>query len=121
MYSILQNDQNKMDELLQLTKDYGLNFLQNINSRPTSAKENNIELKNKLLADGMGTEEALKEFAKIKCQELLEIVAEKARIINEDGDVYQQPHIFFCNGEAHKNWVDKDSILNCVDLENFCY
>ena len=62
MYSILQNDQNKMDELLQLTKDYGLNFLQNINSRPTSAKENNIELKNKLLADGMGTEEALKEF-----------------------------------------------------------
>ena len=65
-------------------------------------------------------EEALKEFAKIKCQELLEIVAEKARIINEDGGVYQQPHIFFCNGEAYKNWVDKDSILNCVDLENFC-
>ena len=30
-------------------------------------------------------EEALKEFAKIKCQELLEIVAKKARIINEDG------------------------------------
>ena len=30
MYSILQNDQYKMDELLQLTKDYGLNFLQNI-------------------------------------------------------------------------------------------
>ena len=63
---------------------------------------------------------ALQEYAKIKCQELLGIVAEKARIINEDGDVYQQPHIFFCNGEAYKNWVDRDSILNAVDLENFC-
>ena len=65
-------------------------------------------------------EEALKEFAKIKCQELLEIVAEKAKIRDEDGDVYEQPKGFYCNGELYETWVDKDSILNCVDLENFC-
>lgn len=64
--------------------------------------------------------EALEEYAKAKCQELLEIVAKKAKVKNEDGKVYQQPHIFYCNGEEHKIFVDRDSILNAVDLENFC-
>lgn len=40
----------------------------------------------------------MKDYARLKCQELLEIVAEKAKIIDEDNDVYEQPHIFYCNG-----------------------
>lgn len=61
-------------------------------------------------------EEALKEFAKIKCQELLEIVAEKAKAEIK----------YECSGntggEYLDEWavVDKDSILNAVDLEKFC-
>ena len=46
-----------------------------------------------------------KEYARMKCKELLEIVAEKARI---DFDEYWEAI------------VDKDSILNAVDLETFC-
>ena len=63
---------------------------------------------------------AMADFARYRCQELLEIVAEKAKVKNEDGKVYQQPHIFYCNGEEHKIFVDRDSILNAVDLETFC-
>jgi hypothetical protein len=62
---------------------------------------------------------SMQEYAKEKCQELLEIVADKAKIIDEDGDTYQQPHIFFCNGEVYKNWIDKDSIINAIDLDEF--
>ena len=46
----------------------------------------------------------LEEYAKMKCKELLDIVAEKAEITG-------------CCSSPH---IDKDSILNCVDLENFC-
>ena len=49
-------------------------------------------------------EEALSEFAEFKCQELLEIVAEKVEIsYNRFGEEY----------------VDKDSILNAVNLKEF--
>ena len=64
-------------------------------------------------------EEAMKEYAKMKCKELLEIVAEKAKIRDEDGDVYEQPKGFYCNGELYETWVDKDSILNAVNLNEF--
>lgn len=46
----------------------------------------------------------MKSYAKEKCQELLEIVAEKAEIsFNRFGEEY----------------VDKDSILKAVDLDEF--
>jgi hypothetical protein len=53
----------------------------------------------------------LKEFAELKCKELLEIVAEKAKIKE-------------VNYEDEMEWVnytivDKDSILNAVDLKEF--
>ena len=62
---------------------------------------------------------SMKEYTTLKCKELLEIVAKKAKVKNEDGKVYQQPHIFYCNGEEHKIFVDKDSLLNAVDLDSF--
>ena len=64
-------------------------------------------------------EEAMKEYTKMKCKELLEIVVEKAKIRDEDGDVYEQPKGFYCNGELYETWVDKDSILNAVNLDKF--
>ena len=60
---------------------------------------------------------AMQEYAKQKCQELLLLVAEKARIIGEDGN--KQPYTFYCNGEEYEVSVDKDSILNAVDLDSF--
>lgn len=64
-------------------------------------------------------ETALIGFAEMKCKELLEIVAKKAKIRDEDNDTYYQPHIFYCNGDRYKTWVDKDSVLNAVDLKQF--
>lgn len=64
-------------------------------------------------------ENAMKEYTKLKCQELLEIVTKQAKIVDEDGDVYQQPHVLYCNGEEYKTWIDKESILNCVNLDEF--
>ena len=61
----------------------------------------------------------MKEYAKMKCKELLEVVAKKAKIRDEDGDVYEQPKGFYCNGELYETWVDKDSILNAVNLDEF--
>ncbi len=73
-------------------------------------------------------EEAMKEYAQRKCKELLEIVAEKADIGMKKKSNYG----------THRKWqnvkedevdlfdyqvqyfVDKDSILNVVDLEKFC-
>jgi hypothetical protein len=49
--------------------------------------------------------EALSEFAKMKCEELLEIVVEKAEL---------SLGISSCNYV-----VDEDSILNAVDLDEF--
>ncbi len=46
----------------------------------------------------------MKEYAKLKCEELLEIVAEKAESYVIGGLVSQ---------------VDKNSILNAVDLDEF--
>lgn len=76
-------------------------------SRDTGIKSTEILLSN------------IDKFLKLKCQELLEIVADKAKILDEDNDVYEQPHVFYCNGEEYKTWVDKNSILNAVDLDNF--
>ena len=61
---------------------------------------------------------AMKSYAKIKCQELLLLVAEKARII-EDGDVDNPYEEYFLDLGGFLR-VDKDSILNAVDLEKFC-
>jgi len=46
----------------------------------------------------------MKEFAEYKCKELLEIVAEKAEVNVLNYNSYE---------------VDKDSILNAVDLNSF--
>jgi hypothetical protein len=57
--------------------------------------------------------QAMKEFASLKCKELLEIVAEKA-----------ETREMFVNG-SNGGWYDKvgkvnkDSILNAVDLKEF--
>ena len=61
----------------------------------------------------------MQEYARLKCKELLEIVAEKAKIKTENNLVYQQPYKFYCNKEEHSIFVDKDSILNAVDLNSF--
>ena len=57
---------------------------------------------------------AMKEYARLKCEELLKIVAEKAKANIEytySGNV----------GEYRDEWaiVSKDSILNAVDLNEF--
>ena len=60
------------------------------------------------------TIKAMQEYAEIKCKKLLEIVAEKA-----------ETKELFVNG-SNGGWYDKvskvnrDSILNCVDIESFC-
>jgi hypothetical protein len=51
--------------------------------------------------------QAMQEYALMKCKQLLEIVADKARIN-------------FSNDKANDFGINKDSILNCVDLEKFC-
>jgi len=57
-------------------------------------------------------EEALNSFAKLKCQELLLLVAEKAKVTTIwEGNT----------GSEYVDYdVDRDSILNAVDLETFC-
>ncbi len=66
-------------------------------------------------------EEALNSFAKIKCQELLLLVAEKAKIkkifcspINGKETIEL---VLTCGAENTLFNIDKDSILNAVDLE----
>lgn len=58
--------------------------------------------------------DAMKEYARLKCEELLKIVAEKAKASIEytySGNV----------GEYRDEWaiINKDSILNAVDLNEF--
>ena len=54
---------------------------------------------------------AMQEYTRIKCKELLEIVAEKAEVKT----------VSIPNGLNIKTCVvDKDSILNVIDLEKFC-
>lgn len=69
-------------------------------------------------------EEAMKEYAKLKCQELLKIVAEKAKIkrnhyLNNQQLLSQAEEKTF-NPYEYSYFISKDSILNAVDLENFC-
>jgi len=55
---------------------------------------------------------AMQDYARLKCEELLLIVAEKARCKTK----YKTLH-----GEDHTGiYIDKDSIFNVVDLEKFC-
>ena len=55
---------------------------------------------------------AMQEYAKQKCQELLLLVAEKAKI---------KENRSMSNGYDYtERYVDKDSILNAVDLDSFC-
>lgn len=52
---------------------------------------------------------AFKEYTKMKCGELLEILAEKSRV----------SVITYSEGKGCRWEVDKDSILNAVDLNEF--
>ena len=71
-------------------------------------------------------EEAMKEYAKLKCQELLEIVAKKA-MIETDNDCYGKMTVKSTYSTEREQGfsstttisVDKDSILNAVDLDKF--
>jgi hypothetical protein len=56
------------------------------------------------------------EFARKHVIAALESASKEGKIIDEDGDTYHQPHIFHCNGEEYKNWIDKNSILNAYPL-----
>lgn len=60
-------------------------------------------------------EGAMKEYAKLKCQELLEIVAEKA-----EAEIKYE-YSGNTGSEYLDEWavVNKDSILNTVDLDKF--
>lgn len=66
-------------------------------------------------ADFQEIESALIGFATLKCQELLEIVAEKARLIEDGYEQYEEYHLNL-GGSLR---VDKDSILSAVDLDKF--
>lgn len=76
--------------------------------------ENTFDLDKYKMASGVHHQtedaviEAMQEYAKEKCKELLEIVVRQARIS-------------FSNNKANDFGIDKDSILNCVDLEKFCF
>lgn len=64
-------------------------------------------LENMQCTDMQEIESTLIGFAKLKCEELLKIVAEKAEVAQcENNDYYEYE-------------VDKDSILNAVDLNEF--
>ena len=53
--------------------------------------------------------ESMQEYATMKCKELLEIVAEKATVKTKYKGLLN-----------NSIFIDKDSILNTVDLESFC-
>lgn len=67
-----------------------------------TAEQYRIENANYDLSEGDCAEKLMQEYAKLKCQELLEIVAEKA-------------------DEAHiGGWdLDRDEVINAVDLDKF--
>jgi hypothetical protein len=73
-------------------------------------------------------EKAMKEYTELKCKELLEIVAEKAKIKTEKKSQYgkyrkwqkvKDDEEFDLFDYEMRNSVDKDSILNSVDLKEF--
>ncbi|KFF06964.1 pyridoxal phosphate-dependent decarboxylase family protein [Flavobacterium reichenbachii] len=61
MNSILQNDLNNFENILEKAKQQGINFLNNIENIPTSNKTA-IDTKRNLNALGLGSEKALQEF-----------------------------------------------------------
>lgn len=66
----------------------------------------------------------MKEYTKQKCQELLEIVAEKANIRHTftsaiDGKTTHSYDKIFST-ENSMFTIDKDFLVNAVDLEKFC-
>jgi hypothetical protein len=70
-------------------------------------------------------EDYAKEFAKVKCEELLEIVAEKVELMetyyNWTSNTYVTKRLEekeFRNGNDVM-FIDKDSIFNAVDLDEF--
>lgn len=66
-------------------------------------------------ADYQEIEDTLIGFAKLKCQELLEIVAEKSQIKTA---TFGNIGVIGFSDIEYKE-IDKDSILNCVDLDSF--
>lgn len=71
---------------------------------------------------------AMQEFAKLKCQELLLLVAEKAEVKTEKKSQYgkyrkwqkvKDDEEFNLFDYSMRNSVDKDSIFNAVDLDSF--
>lgn len=68
-------------------------------------------------------ERALQNFAKLKCQELLLLVAEKVKVKNTSCEEYGIP----CTEDSKEVFqvdenfftVDSNSILTCVDLDSF--
>jgi len=63
---------------------------------------------------------SMKEYARLKCQELLEIVVEKAKI--KEVDYIGEEEISEKFITKHYSYtIDRDSILNTIDLEKFCY
>ena len=60
---------------------------------------------------------AMQEHTKIKCQELLEIVAEKAEIEKRYGEKNKTPTLI--NLVDSEPSINKNSILNAVDLDKF--
>ena len=71
---------------------------------------------NEMMVFSKDVQKAMMEYAKLKCKELLQIVAEKAKTktIYESND---QPSSSFPDFEYQV--VDKNSILNAVDLKEF--
>ena len=72
---------------------------------------------------------SMQEYARLKCQELLLIVAEKAELgIKTEGlekIVMKTYKTYSQGGHGEPSWctkiyIDKDSILNAVDLDSFC-
>ena len=63
---------------------------------------------------------AMKEYTRIKCQELLEIVAEKAKVGSDWKYKGGDSNILGNYTKTLVYKVNKNSILNAVDLEKFC-
>jgi 2-iminoacetate synthase ThiH len=63
-------------------------------------------------------EKSMQEYARLKCQELLLLVAEKANL-SLNGEMASKTYSARVYNERIKLSVDKDSILNAVDLDKF--
>ena len=62
----------------------------------------------------------MQEYTRIKCQELLEIVAEKAKVGSDWRYKGGDSNIVGNYTKTLVYKVNKNSILNAVDLETFC-